>query len=162
MNPMEKIIICVWVAFSLNVEVFLIVMADLWSGLRKAKKNRVVRSSYGLRRTVDKLGRYYNIMFPLLVLDAMQITAIWYLEEFYGYKIPLFPFISLIGAIGLSIIEIKSIYEKAEDKQRFHEAGALITSIAKNRTDIEQIAKEVQEYMNNQKQKDNEKDTPAA
>ncbi|WP_185210836.1 hypothetical protein [Elizabethkingia meningoseptica] len=159
---MEKIIICVWVAFSLNVEVFLIVMADLWSGLRKAKKNRVVRSSYGLRRTVDKLGRYYNIMFPLLVLDAMQITAIWYLEEFYGYKIPLFPFISLIGAIGLSIIEIKSIYEKAEDKQRFHEAGALITSIAKNRTDIEQIAKEVQEYMNNQKQKDNEKDTPAA
>ncbi|MDV4026216.1 hypothetical protein CMT52_17940 [Elizabethkingia anophelis] len=154
---MEKIIICIWVAFSLNVEVFLIVMADLWSGLRKAKKNKVVRSSYGLRRTVDKLGRYYNIMFPLLVLDAMQITAIWYLEEFYGYKIPLFPFISLIGAIGLSIIEIKSIYEKAEDKQRFHEAGALITSIAKNRTDIEQIAKEVQEYMNNQNQKSNEK-----
>ncbi|MCT4261630.1 hypothetical protein HZP32_05830 [Elizabethkingia anophelis] len=159
---MEKIIICIWVAFSLNVEVFLIVMADLWSGLRKAKKNKVVRSSYGLRRTVDKLGRYYNIMFPLLVLDAMQITAIWYLEEFYGYKIPLFPFISLIGAIGLSIIEIKSIYEKAEDKQRFHEAGALITSIAKNRTDIEQIAREVNEYLNAQKQKENEKDTPAA
>ncbi|MCT4088858.1 hypothetical protein HZP82_15875 [Elizabethkingia anophelis] len=159
---MEKIIICIWVAFSINVEVFLIVMADLWSGLRKAKKNKVVRSSYGLRRTVDKLGRYYNIMFPLLVLDAMQITAIWYLEEFYGYKIPLFPFISLIGAIGLSIIEIKSIYEKAEDKQRFHEAGALITSIAKNRTDIEQIAREVNEYLNAQKQKDNEKDNPAA
>ncbi|MDE5507772.1 hypothetical protein KRE40_03785 [Elizabethkingia meningoseptica] len=159
---MEKIIICIWVAFSLNVEVFLIVMADLWSGLRKAKKNKVVRSSYGLRRTVDKLGRYYNIMFPLLVLDAMQITAIWYLEEFYGYKIPIFPFISLVGAIGLSIIEIKSIYEKAEDKQRFHEAGALITSIAKNRTDIEQIAREVQEYMNNQSRKSNEKDNPAA
>lgn len=158
---MEKIIICLWIVFSLNIEVFLIVAADLWSGLRKAKKNNVVRSSYGFRRTVDKLGRYYNVMFALLVLDAMQITAIWYLETFYFYKIPLFPFMSLLGAIGLSIIEIKSIYEKAEDKQRFHEAGALITSIAKNRTDIEQIAREVNDYLNTQKKKENEKNITA-
>ena len=153
---MEKIIICLWIAFSLNIEVLLIVIADFWSGITKAKKNGVVRSSYGFRRTVDKLGRYYNIMFALLILDAMQITAIWYLETYYQYKIPLFPFMTLLGAIGLSIIEIKSIYEKAEDKQRFHEAGALITTIAKNRTDIEMIAKEVHEYLNKQKVEENE------
>ncbi len=155
---MEKIIICLWIAFSLNIEVLLIVIADLWSGLQKAKKNGVVRSSYGFKRTVEKLGRYYNVMFALLILDAMQITAIWYLETYYQYSIPLFPFISLLGAIGLSIVEIKSIYEKAEDKQRFHEAGALITTIAKNKTDIEQIALEIHGYLNNKKKEENEKE----
>ena len=62
------------------------------------------------------------------------------------------------SVIGLSFIEIKSIYEKAEDKQRFHEAGALITSIAKNRTDIEEISKSVAEYLQkNPKEIHNEK-----
>ena len=62
--------------------------------------------------------------------------------------------VTILGASGLRFIEIKSIYEKAEDKQRFHEAGALITSIAKNRTDIEEISKSVAEYL---KQAPNEK-----
>ncbi len=35
---MEKIFIIIWILFGLNIEVFLIVMADLWSGVRKAKK----------------------------------------------------------------------------------------------------------------------------
>lgn len=153
---MEKIIISLWVLFALNMEVLLIVLADLWSGLRKAKKNGVVRSSYGLRRTIEKLGRYYNVMIALMIVDSMQMTAVFYLSEFEKYDLIFFPFITLFGAIGLSLIELKSIYEKAEDKQRFHEAGALITSIAKNRTDIEEISREVYEYLNSKKKEENE------
>ena len=160
---MEKIILTLCMYFVINIEVFLIVMADLWSGVNKAKKNGVARSSYGFKRTVEKLGRYYNVMFALMVLDSMQLTCIWYLTTYHNYNIPFFPFISLLGAFGLSLIEVKSIFEKAEDKQRFHEAGALITTIAKNRTDIVQIAKEVHEYLNAQKQNDekNNSDTTA-
>ena len=144
---MEKIIVLIWILFALYILVFFMIGADFWSGIRKAKKNNIVRSSYGFRRTVEKIKEYYNAMIALTIIDAMQVTALWYLETYYKYEIPMFPFVTLVGAIGLCIIEIKSIYEKAEDKQRFHEAGALLSSIAKNRTDIEEISKSVAEYL---------------
>lgn len=144
---MEKIIVLIWILFALYILVFFMIGADFWSGIRKAKKNNIVRSSYGFRRTVEKIKEYYNAMIALTIIDAMQVTAIWYLETYYKYEIPMFPFVTLVGAIGLCIIEIKSIYEKAEDKQRFHEAGALLSSIAKHKTDIEEISKSVAEYL---------------
>ena len=155
---MEKIIVLIWILFALYILVFFMIGADFWSGIRKAKNNGIVRSSYGFRRTVEKIKEYYNAMIALTIIDAMQVTALWYLETYYKYEIPMFPFVTLVGAIGLCIIEIKSIYEKAEDKQRFHEAGALITSIAKNRTDIEEISKSVAEYLKeNTNENNNEK-----
>ena len=147
---MEKIIVLLWILFTMYILILIMIFVDFWSGIRKAKKNSIVRSSYGFRRTVEKIKEYYNAMIALTIIDAMQITAIWYLETYYKYEIPMFPFVTLVGAIGLSIIELKSIYEKAEDKQRFHEAGALITNIAKNKSDIEEIAKSVANYLNEQ------------
>ena len=155
---MEKIIVLLWILFALYILVFFMIGADFWSGIRKAKKNNIVRSSYGFRRTVEKIKEYYNAMIALTIIDAMQVTALWYLETYYKYEIPMFPFVTLVGAIGLCIIEIKSIYEKAEDKQRFHEAGALLTSIAKQKTDIEEISKSVAEYLKeNTNENNNEK-----
>ena len=144
---MEKLIVLLIILFSLYILILFMIGLDFWSGIRKAKKNNIVRSSYGFRRTVEKIKEYYNAMTALTIIDAMQVSVIWYLETYYQYSIPMFPFITLLGAIGLSAIEVKSIYEKAEDKQRFHEAGTLITSIAKNRTDIEEISKSVAEYL---------------
>ena len=152
---MEKIIVLLWILFALYILVFFMIGADFWSGIRKANNNNIVRSSYGFRRTVEKIKEYYNAMIALTIIDAMQVTALWYLETYYKYEIPMFPFVTLVGAIGLCIIEIKSIYEKADDKQRFHEAGALLTSIAKHKTDIEEISKSVAEYL---KQNTDEKD----
>lgn len=137
--------------------------ADLWAGLRKAKQNGIVRSSYGFKRTVDKIARYYNAMFALTIMDGMQMTAIWYLETFYGYRIPFFPFVTLIGAIGLSVVEIKSIYEKAEDKQRFHEAGAFLSTVVRNRNDIKEVVEIVTEFLEKSKTENDENNTdPAA
>lgn len=144
---MDKIIVLLWILFAMYILILFMIGADFWSGIRKAKKNNIVRSSYGFRRTVEKIKEYYNAMIALTIIDAMQVTSIWYLETYYHYSIPMFPFVTLIGAIGLSIIEIKSIYEKAEDKQRFHEAGALISQIAKNKTDVEEIAKSISKYL---------------
>ena len=155
---MEKIIVLLLILFALYILVFFMIGADFWSGIRKAKKNGIVRSSYGFRRTVEKIKEYYNAMIALTIIDAMQVTALWYLETYYKYEIPMFPFVTLVGAIGLCIIEIKSIYEKAEDKQRFHEAGALLSSIAKHKTDIEEISKSVAAYLKeNTNENNNEK-----
>lgn len=144
---MEKIVILLWILFALYIEVLLIVGADFWSGITKAKKNGVVRSSYGFRRTIEKLSKYYNFMIAFTFIDSLQMGSIWYMEEFYSYKIPLFPFITLFGAISISLIEIKSIYEKAEDKVKLLEVGDLAGKIIANKDDITEIVKAVTEYM---------------
>lgn len=98
--------------------VLLSVTADLFSGLRKARKRGEARRSKALRLTIDKLSRYYNALFALTVIDIMQIAAVEYLRIACGFSIPLFPLFTLIGSIGIAIIEVKSIFEKAEDKER--------------------------------------------
>jgi hypothetical protein len=137
----------------------LAILADLWSGVRKAKQNGIVRSSYGFKRTVDKIARYYNMLFALTVVDAMQMTAVWYLATYYDYRLPMFPFITLIGAIGLALIEIKSIYEKASDKVKIQNISDLAGKVIANKDDIKEVVKDVVDYMNKSDDgKDGQKD----
>lgn len=139
--------------FALYMLVLLMVGADLWSGVRKAKLRGETRTSYGLRKTVSKLTQYYNILLALTVVDCMQMGGFWYLDSYYDYHVPIFPVITLIGAIGIGIIEIKSIYEKAEDKVKseYQEVAILAAHIAKNRDNPEDIAKVVMDYIQNSK-----------
>jgi len=145
---MEKIIVTSWITCGLYLLVLVAITADLWSGVRKAKTNGVARSSYGYRRTVDKISRYYNVLLALTVVDVMQMSSIWYLDKYYHYdRLPMFPFITLVGAIGLCLIEIKSIYEKAEDKVRIENVANMAGKIITNKDDISEIVKAVVTYM---------------
>ena len=100
------------------VMVMLAVIADLVSGLRKAKMRGEARRSKALRRTVDKLCRYYNALFALSVIDVMQMAAIAYLRVTGTAQLPMLPAFTLLGAICIAIIEVKSIYEKASEKEQ--------------------------------------------
>ena len=153
---MEKIVVTLWITFFIYVLVLLAILADLWSGVRKAKRNGVARSSYGFKRTIDKIARYYNVMLALSVIDAMQMASIWYLEKYYGYHWPMFPVVTLMGAIGICLIEIKSIYEKAEDKVRIENVANMAGKIITNKDDISEIVKAVIEYMNSDETKKKE------
>lgn len=144
---MEKIVVIVWIVFGLYCGVLFMILADLWSGVRKARQNGVIRSSYGFRRTVEKLTKYYNLLVVMTLIDAMQMSAIWYMEVYYQKSFILFPFITLVGALGISLIEVKSIYEKAEDKVKLDEVGSLAGKIWANKDDIQEMAKAVAEYM---------------
>lgn len=95
--------------------VFCCVVADLISGLRKARKNSEKCSSWGLRRTVDKLSRYYLSLFGLTAVDAMLIASMLMLDD----KAPFlaFPYLTTVGAVSLGLIEIKSILETADEKR---------------------------------------------
>ena len=95
------------------VLVLMAVLADLASGLRKAKKRGEARRSKALRRTVDKVSRYYNALFALSVIDAMQMVAVLYLRMTDTATVPILPVFTLFGALSIAIIEVKSIYEKA-------------------------------------------------
>lgn len=144
---MEKIIVTLWMTFGIYMMVLLAILADLWSGVRKAKKNGIVHSSYGFKRTIDKVARYYNVMLALTLVDAMQMGSLWYLEKYYSYHWPIFPIITLIGAIGICLIEIKSIYEKAEDKVRIENVTKMAGTIITHKDDISEIVKAVVNYM---------------
>jgi membrane protein required for beta-lactamase induction len=139
------------ILFTEYLLVLLAVVSDLWSGVRKAKQRGEARTSYGFKRTVDKLCKYYNLMIALTILDLMQITGVWYIDQYYGYSLPVFPLVTLIGALSIGMIEVKSIYEKADEKVKddYHQVAALLAEIAKDRNDTDKLSELVQDFLNN-------------
>lgn len=126
-----------WILATVVAEYFLVLAAaaaDLASGLRKARRRGETTRSRALRRTVDKLARYYNVLIVLTVVDAMQITAAVFLRTVEGYDVPTIPVFTLIGSLGMAFIEVKSIFEKGNDKekQQLAELVSLLESIADN------------------------------
>lgn len=126
-----------WILATVVAEYFLVLAAaaaDLASGLRKARQRGETTRSRALRRTVDKLARYYNVLIVLTVVDAMQITAAVFLRTVEGYDVPTIPVFTLIGSLGMAFIEVKSIFEKGNDKekQQLAELVSLLESIADN------------------------------
>ena len=110
------------------------VLADLISGMRKARRCGRARSSIALRWTVEKLASYYNALAELTIIDAMQIAAIVYLRITCACPdLPMLPVMTLLGSIGIAAIEVKSIYEKADEKEQrnFDNAAHIIARYLK-------------------------------
>lgn len=103
--------------------VFLVVMLDLWAGIRKAKQRGEYRSSKKLRRTIEKLTGYYNIMLAVTFVDGLLMFGIALLRV----NIPHIPYLTFVGAAIVGVIEIKSIFEKAEDKHKEDISDAVAT-----------------------------------
>ena len=145
---MEKILVILWILLGIYILVLLMIFADLWSGLRKAKRNGETRTSYGYRRTISKMAQYYNLLIAGSIVDSIYGLLCWYLENYYQTSLWLFPFITFIIALVLCLIEIKSIREKAEDKVRFDRAGQVVQQVLINRENLEEVAKTISNYMN--------------
>lgn len=153
-NYQQLFVVCV-LLFIEYILVLFTVIADLISGIRKAKQRGELRSSYGFRRTVDKLARYYIPLFALTIVDTMQMIVVGYLNGYHGYSIPLLPVLTLFGAIGIGIIEVKSILEKAEDKVKFERVGVLAGNIIKNKDDAAAIIAELGKYFKETEKEEN-------
>ncbi len=92
------------------------ILADLVSGIRKARRRGERCTSSGLRRTVDKIVRYYVALFSMTVIDVMLIVALSYLRDGGVSLVPVFPYLSTLGSLALASIEVKSIFESSDDK----------------------------------------------
>ena len=145
---MEKIFVILWILLGIYILVLLMIFADLWSGVRKAKRIGETRTSYGYRRTISKMAQYYNLLIAGSIVDSIYGLLCWYLENYYQTSLWLFPFITFIIALVLCLIEIKSIREKAEDKVRFDRAGQVVQQVFINRENLEEVAKTISNYMN--------------
>lgn len=112
--------------------VLLAIAADLWSGWRKASVGGRPHTSRALRRTVDKIARYFNALMALTVIDAMVIAGVCYLRETLGWSLPVVPVFTFIGSISLALIEVKSICEKSGSKGDMVEVARLLKDLAED------------------------------
>jgi hypothetical protein len=131
LEPFATQLTCLAIVYIL---VFFVVCLDLISGLQKAKRRGKLRSSYAMRKTVDKLVRYFSMLLVITAIDAVQMLAISQWDISTGHHLPILPFLTFLAAMFVGFIELKSIYENSEEKEqaRFEDAAdALGKLIAK-------------------------------
>lgn len=150
MKGLNEFFVIGCILFGILLTPIIFTALDFFSGKRKAKQRGEKITSDKFQQSVKKLAGYYNMLFALVIIDVMHIACSWYLNSYYDFHIPTFPFITLAGAIVVALIEIKSIREKAEDKvkKQLNDVASLAIEIAKNKTDPAEIAQAVIEYMN--------------
>lgn len=100
------------------ITILALILADLWSGVRKAKKRGEFRTSDGYKRTIDKIARYYNMTFAMSLIDVVQVAIIFFLYYFYEVDIWMIPWFTLFATGYVAWVEIHSIWEPADIKER--------------------------------------------
>ena len=156
MEEFDELFVVAWMLFGILLTPLFFIGFDFWAGVRKAKQRKERITSEGWKRTVDKISRYYNMLLALTVVDCMQISGIWYLDNYYNYQIPIFPFITMLGAMVVAIIEVKSILEQAEEKakKQVSDIAIWITEIMRQKMAPTEIAAIIIEYINKEKKKE--------
>lgn len=101
-------------------EFFVVLFAMSWdfaSGYYKARLRGESRNSYGLRRTISKF-----ILYAGSLCIASGIDSICYVCRFWDFvhlpPLMRVPVVSSIVAVFILVTEVRSIWEKADAKQR--------------------------------------------
>ena len=82
-------------------------LIDLWTGIDAAKKNKERILSKALRRTVAKAIDYLRVVVFGVLVDVLGLAFPW-------YSIPYF---AIICALGILVIEGKSVLENLQKKR---------------------------------------------
>jgi hypothetical protein len=128
------LIVCGFVVLLFYVVALGLIFADLWSGVRKAKQRGEFRTSEGFKKTVEKINKYFAMHFAMTLVDAVQISLLYLLYREYGYDIPMIPLFTFIGVCYEAFVEIKSILEPADIKEK------------KNQDDFKRLLKHALEH----------------
>ena len=112
------VLICGCLTLLAYMAILVLIFCDLRAGVRKARKRGDKLDSQGYKRTIEKIAKYYNMAIPLTVMDVMQLAIIYYLWRFYGIDIIMIPWFSLIALGYVAWVEIHSIWEPADVKER--------------------------------------------
>ncbi len=108
--------------------VFLSVIVDLFFGVRRARKLKIIRTSYGYRRTITKLTGYFGLMIMFSITDVVASVL---------FKMPYF---SVVGAIGIVLVEAKSVFENLRQQEKsIAEVQQLLLKFFKNKEEIQTL-----------------------
>lgn len=146
----EQLVVLLFFVVLLLFTPLMFIGLDYWSGIRKAKKNGIPIYSDKMKRTIDKISRYYNAILAMMVVDFIQITGFVFLYMFNGWNAYTFPVFTLASVLFIAAIEIKSIYEPADVKEsrEMREVTELAKAIAEHKSDPKEIAEAIAEYLN--------------
>ncbi len=105
------------------IVVFMAMIIDLGSGLMKAKQRHEIRSSWGLKRTLNKFIMYEGGMLIAAGVDLLihfsHLLQLFHLDMIYGI-----PVITCLLGIFLLLVEFLSVREKADEKTKTEIARA--------------------------------------
>ena len=148
-NISEQLITMAFLVVGIMVVPLLLIFLDFWAGIRKARARKERIRSDKMKRTVQKVARYYNAILAMVLMDAVQIAGFVFLHIFNHWTLFTFPIFTLIAVLFIAAIEIKSICEPASEKERREVADVaeLARQIASHGTDATQIAREIAEYL---------------
>jgi hypothetical protein len=119
--------------------VFVSVLIDLFFGVKRAKRLKIVRTSFGYRRTITKLTSYFGLMLMLSIADIAASVV---------FKMPYF---TVIGAIGIVIVEAKSVFENLKQQEKsVEEIQKALLKIFENRDEIQALIT----FLNQKKQEE--------
>jgi hypothetical protein len=103
-------------------------LIDLFFGVRRAKRLKIERTSYGFRRTITKATTYFGLMILLTVADVVASIV---------FSMPYF---TVVGALGIIIVEGISVYEKVKDENKsIEEVPRVLLELLKNKDNIQDI-----------------------
>jgi hypothetical protein len=107
-----------WVIVCIETLVIIVAMAvDFASGYYKAKLRGEERNSLGLKRTVSKFILYVgSVMIAAGVDSIFYICGFW--EIIHFSVLSKVPVVTTIVSVFICAIEIRSVWEKAEKKQK--------------------------------------------
>ncbi len=137
--------------------VVLAMIVDLVSGIIKAKQRGEVRTSYGLRRTVNKFIVYEGGIMIAIMIDVMihfsNLLYLFHLNVLVGV-----PVITCAMGIFLCFIEYLSVREKASDKtKKMMVNGARLAMTVLDKEKLQEIiAKSLDNAINKQNNENNE------
>ena len=150
----EQLIVLLFVTTGMLLTPLIFIALDYWSGIRKAKKRGEKMRSDKMKRTVDKVARYYNAILAMVVLDVIQISAFLFLHIYNDWTAYTFPLFTFIAVMFVAAIEIKSIIEPADAKERreMRDVTELAKAIASHKSDPKEIAEAIAEYLSDKKE----------
>ena len=119
--------------------VFVSVLIDLFFGVKRAKQLKVVRTSFGYRRTITKLTSYFGLMIMLTIGDIVASVV---------FEMPYF---TVVGAIGIVLIEAKSVFENLrQENKNVDDIQKVLLKIFENKEEIQALIS----FLNSKKQEE--------
>jgi len=108
--------------------VFASVLIDLFFGIKRAKRLKIARTSYGYRRTITKLTSYFGLLLMLTIADIAASVL---------FRMPYF---TIIGTVGIVIVEAKSVFENLKQEEKsIEEIQKLLLKLFENKEEIKSV-----------------------
>lgn len=86
--------------------VFVSVLIDLFFGVKRAKHLKIKRTSFGYRRTITKLTNYFGLLLMLTIADVAASVILS------------MPYFTFTGALGMVVVEAKSVFENLKQEEK--------------------------------------------